>query len=112
RVLAELDGARADLAALSGAVIGRVRIGAIQALDPFDLSGALAAFHARHPDVELELRSGGVRTLLDDELVLVTAPEHPTASVGALGLAALRADPFVCLPVGTGLRTVLHRHAA
>jgi DNA-binding transcriptional LysR family regulator len=141
RVLAELDGARADLAALSGAVIGRVRIGAIQALDPFDLSGALAAFHARHPDVELELRSGGVRTLLDDlahdrvdlalgpvpaqvpegvvaaplfddELVLVTAPDHPTASVGALGLAALRADPFVCLPVGTGLRTVLHRHAA
>ena len=44
--------------------------------------------------------------------MLVTAPDHPTASVGALGLAALRADPFVCLPVGTGLRTVLHRHAA
>src|SRR3954452_6875958 len=111
RVLAELEGARADLAALSGVVIGRVRIGAIQALDPFDLAGALAAFHARHPDVELGLRSGGVRVLLDDlahdridlavgpapaelppdvatvplftdELVLVTAPDHPTADAG------------------------------
>ena len=140
RVLAELEAARADLAALSGAVIGRVRIGAIQALDPYDLSGALAAFHARHPDVQLGLRSGGVRALLDDlahdridialgpvpaevpdgvvvaplfsdELVLATAPGHPTADAGPLGLAALRDDPFVCLPTGTGLRTVLHRHA-
>jgi len=135
-----LESARADLAALSGAV-GRVRIGAIQALDPFDLSGAPAAFHARHRDVALELRSGGVRALLDDlthdrvdltlgpvpaqlpedvvaaplfddELVLATAPDHPTARAGALELAALRADPFVCLPVGTGLRSVLHRHDA
>ncbi len=141
RALAELDGARADLARLSGVVIGRVRIGAIQALDPFDLAGALAAFHARHPDVELGLRSGGVRVLLDDlahdrvdlalgpvpaevppgvvaaplfsdELVLVTAPGHPTAEAGALDLAALRADPFVCLPMGTGLRALLDRHAA
>jgi DNA-binding transcriptional LysR family regulator len=141
RVVAELDGARADLAALAGAVIGRVRIGAIQALDPFDLSGALAAFHTRHPDVQLGLRSGGVRSLLDDlahdridlalgpvpadlpdgvvvaplftdELVLATAPDHPTADAAALDLGALRADAFVCLPVGTGLRGVLDRHAA
>jgi DNA-binding transcriptional LysR family regulator len=140
RVLAELDGARADLARLSGVVIGRVRIGAIQALDPFDLAGALSAFHARHPDVELGLRSGGVRVLLDelardridlalgpapaqvpagvvvaplfnDELVLVTAPDHPTADVAALDLGALRADPFVCLPAGTGLRGLLDRQA-
>lgn len=141
RALAELEGARADLARLSGVVIGRVRIGAIQALDPFDLAGALAAFHDRHPDVELGLRSGGVRMLLDDlahdridlalgpapaevpagvvvaplfddELVLVTAPDHPTAGAAALDLAALRADPFVCLPAGTGLRGLLERRAA
>jgi DNA-binding transcriptional LysR family regulator len=141
RALAELDAARADLARLTGAVIGRVRIGAIQALDPFDLSGALAAFHARHPDVELGLRSGAVRGLLDDlahgridlalgpvprdlpadiravdlfidELVLVTAPDHPTAGASSLTLEALRDDAFVCLPAGTGLRAVLDRHAA
>jgi len=34
RVLAELAAGRAEFTALSGAVIGRVRIGAIQALDP------------------------------------------------------------------------------
>ncbi len=141
RALGELDAARGDLARLSGAVIGRVRIGAIQALDPFDLSGALAAFHDRHPGVELGLRSGGVRVLLadlahdridlalgpvpgdvpsdvvvaplfTDELVLVTAPDHPTAGEGALGIDALRDEPFVCLPAGTGLRGVLDRHAA
>ena len=41
------------MARLAGGVIGKVRIGAIQALDPFDLSGALAAFHTEHPGVEL-----------------------------------------------------------
>jgi DNA-binding transcriptional LysR family regulator len=140
RVLAELDAARADLSGLAGAVLGRVRIGAIQAVDPFDLSGALAAFHARHPAVELTLRSGPLRTLLTDldddridlavapvppglperfvaaplftdELVLITAPGHPTAGEGALDPAALRDDPFVCLPADSGLRAILDRLA-
>lgn len=141
RTLAELDAARAEMAGLSGAVIGRVRIGAIQALDPFDLSGALAKFHAAHPGVELSLRSGALRQLLGDldedridlalgpvsdelpprfaavplftdELVLVTAPDHPTATAGDLPLAALRDEPFVCLPAESGLRAVLDRLAA
>lgn len=141
RVLAELDAARADLQQLSGAVIGRVRIGAIQALGPFDLSGALAAFHAEHPRVELMLRSGALRALLDDldqdridlalgpataglpawvtaeplfadELVLATHPDHPTAGAGPLGIGSLRDDPFVCLPADSGLRAILDRLAA
>jgi DNA-binding transcriptional LysR family regulator len=141
RVLAEVDAARTELAGLAGAVIGRVRIGAIQAVDPFDLSGALAAFHRRHPGVELVLRSGPLRGLLGDldqdridlavgplppdlperfaaaplftdELVLITSPEHPTAGAGPLGLAALRDDAFVCLPADSGLRAILDRSAA
>jgi DNA-binding transcriptional LysR family regulator len=141
RVLAELDTARTELAGLSGAVIGRVRIGAIQAVDPFDLSGALAAFHDRHPAVELTLRSGALRSLLDDldqdridlavgplppglperfaaaplftdELVLITSVRHPTAAAGALALDDLRDDPFVCLPADSGLRAILDRLAA
>lgn len=141
RVLAEVDAARTELAGLAGAVIGRVRIGAIQAIDPFDLAGALAAFHRRHPAVELVLRSGPLRGLLEDldrdridlavgplrpdlperfaatplftdELVLATSPAHPTAGAGPLGLAALRDDPFVCLPADSGLRAILDRLAA
>lgn len=140
RVLAELDAMRTDVAALDGLVVGRVRLGAIQALDPFDLSGALAAFHARHPGVELSLRSGTTRTLLDDlahdwidlavapapdrippdvtveplftdELVLVTAPGHARAGDGPLSVADLRDDPFVCLPADSGLRARLDRLA-
>lgn len=140
RVLGEVDGARADMAGLAGAVIGRVRIGAIQALDPFDLTGALAAFHARHPGVELGLRSGRLQALLDglddgsldlavgpvprepnprhhvtplftDELVLVTEPGHATAGRGPLRLGDLRDEPFACLPADSGLRAMLDRLA-
>jgi len=141
RVLAELDAGRADLQQLSGVLVGRVRLGAIQALGPYDLSGALATFHERHPGVELSLRSGPLRTQLDDlaqdridlalgpvpaglpewveaaplfvdELVLVTAPGHPTAGGGPLDITALRDDPFVCLPADSGLRAILDRLAA
>lgn len=140
RVLAELDAARGDLSELADVLVGRVRIGAIQALGLFDLPGVLAAFHEQHPGVELTLRSGPLRTLLDDldhdridlalgpvptgmpawvvadplfvdELVLVTAPGHPTAGLGALGVGALRDDPFVCLPADSGLRGILDRLA-
>ena len=141
RVFTELDGARDDLGRLTGGLTGRVRIGAIQALDPFDLPAALAAFHRRHPGVELALRSGALRALLSgldraeldlaigplpaglparyasaplftDELVLITSPDHPLARQGSLPLAALAEQPFVCLPANSGLRAILDRLAA
>ncbi len=140
RARAELDAMPADLGALRDVLVGRVRLGVIQALGPFDLPGALAAFHARHPGVTLGLRSGDTRTLLDDlvhdrvdvalvptpapppsgvvaeplftdELVLVTAPDHPTAGRGPLPVTELAGDPFVCLPAGSGLRRMLDRLA-
>jgi DNA-binding transcriptional LysR family regulator len=141
RAIAELDAVRDELAGLAGGLLGRVRIGAIQALDPFDLPAALAAFHRRHPGVELALSSGALRRLLDgldhgeldlaigpmppglparyartplftDELVLVTSPAHPLAGTDPLPLAALRDEPFVCLPADSGLRAILDRLAA
>ncbi|MFC4947669.1 LysR family transcriptional regulator [Pseudonocardia sp. GCM10023141] len=141
RALGAVESGRAELEQLSGAVIGRVRIGAIQALDPFDLTGALAAFHVAHPGVELALRSGRLAALLedldvdrldlavgplaadlpdrfaatplfDDELVLVTHPAHRCAHRGALRIGELRDEPFACLPAGSGLRAILDRLAA
>jgi DNA-binding transcriptional LysR family regulator len=141
RALAELDAVRDELAGLTGGLLGRVRIGAIQALDPFDLPAALAGFHRQHPGVELALGSGALRALLDgldhgeldlaigpippglptryartplftDELVLVTAPDHPLAGTDPLPLVALRDEPFVCLPADSGLRAILDRLAA
>lgn len=141
RALAELDGARSDLAELSGVLRGRVRIGAIQATGPLDLPAALAAFHARYPSVDLELRTARLRGLVaaldadeidlaigplpdwlpervasrplfSDELVLITAPDHPLAGDSALALSAVRDEPFACLPADSGLRTILDRACA
>src|SRR5688572_23970928 len=53
RVLAEVEAATAELSELSGIRTGRVVIGAMRSTGPFDLSALLAAFHARHPGVEL-----------------------------------------------------------
>jgi DNA-binding transcriptional LysR family regulator len=141
RVLAELDGARADLDAVAGVVAGRVRIGAIQALEPLDLPAALAAFVARYPGVDLELGSGPTRRLVADlegdrldlalgpipadlpahltatalfseELVLITPATHRLAGGGTLAMSALRDERFVCLPPDSGLRAILDREAA
>lgn len=136
RILAEIDGVRDDTTEHAGAYGGRVRIGAIQALDPFDLAGALAAFRRARPGVTLELRTGrtaelavaldraeidlalaplvhglpdriSATELFDDELVLITAPGHPTAGRDALVVSDLAADPFVCLSSSSGLRRLL-----
>ncbi len=141
RALAELDGARDDLTQLAEVMRGRVRIGAIQALGPYDLPAALAGFHSRYPGVDLILRSGRLRSLLDaldadqidlaigplradlpdrftadplftDELVLIVPPAHRLAQHGPLGLDAVRDEPFVCLPADSGLRAILDRTAA
>ncbi|WP_037065305.1 LysR family transcriptional regulator [Pseudonocardia acaciae] len=141
RALAELDGARSDLAELAGVLRGRVRIGAIQAIGPFDLPAALAAFHARYPEVDMELRTARLRGLVaaldadeidlaigplndslparvasrplfDDELVLITAPDHPLAGSSAVALSAVRDEPFACLPADSGLRAILDRACA
>lgn len=140
RSLAEVDGLRDDAAELAGASGGRVRIGSIQALDPFDLAGTLAAFRRARPGVTLELRTGRTAeltaaldaaeldlaiaplvhglpdriatvVLFDDELVLITAPDHPTSGCGALAITDLTGDPFVCLSARSGLRRLLDRAA-
>jgi DNA-binding transcriptional LysR family regulator len=141
RALDELDGAKADLARLAGELRGRVRIGSIQATGPFRLAAALAEFHRRYPEVELSLRSGRLRQLLDDldadqidlaigpladtladrvraqplftdELVLLTIPDNPLAGREELALGAVRDEPFACLPAESGLRRLLDRACA
>jgi LysR family transcriptional activator of glutamate synthase operon len=132
-VLAQLDGARADLAELADVLRGNLRIGATLVLGSLDLPGLLADFHRRHPGVTLALRTGLVAELLGDLdagcLDVVVGPLHPellarcTAEplvaerlvlVTALGraepvttLADVRDEPFVCLRAGSGLHSIL-----
>jgi LysR family transcriptional regulator, transcription activator of glutamate synthase operon len=138
--LEQLDRARADLDELSTVQRGRVRIGATLILGSLDLPSALAQFRRRYPGVSLALQTGLIAELLgtlhagevdlvlgpvhtglpahfladplvDESLVLVTAPGHPLAAGRATGrvvtLAAVRDEPFVCLRAGSGLYGIL-----
>jgi DNA-binding transcriptional LysR family regulator len=140
RVLGELDGARGELDDLAAVLTGRVAIGATAVVGPYDLPAALARFHRRYPGVDLRLRSGLVAKLLglldggdvdvviapvhDDlppqftarriaaeEVLIVLPPGHPLARGGAVELAELRDESFVCLPEDSGLRGLLDRAA-
>jgi DNA-binding transcriptional LysR family regulator len=140
-VLAELDLARAELDELGEVLRGRVRIGATPVLGAIDLPGEMAAFHRAHPKVALSLRIGLVAELRDpldaDELDLVLAPadsgledyvlctlaEERLVLITARGcdggpdhavedLAEVREEPFVCLPGGSGLQSMLKAAAS
>lgn len=140
--LAELDSARADLSALALVLRGRIRLGAVEALDPFDLPAALATFHTRYPAIDLNLRSraqghelladldaGAIdlalaptptdlperfhsRPLFSEELVLITAPDHPLARRPSISLGELRDESFIGFPPGSGLRGILEAATA
>ncbi len=53
----------------------------------------------------------GEEALVDEQLVLVTPPEHRLAPTPRLALADLRDEPFVCLPPDSGLRTIVKEAA-
>ncbi len=137
RALAEVDAARAELDDLVGVRAGRVVIGAMQSLGPFDLSGLVSQFFARHPGVELTIREEvsdpllemlahdavdlaflslaadfdraalEAQTLLVEPLVAVVATDHPLAGRRRARLADLRDERFVTYREGAGLRRIL-----
>lgn len=136
RALDELDGARGDLADLAAVLTGRLVLGATAVVGTFDLPDTLARFHRRHPGVALSLRSGLIAELLADldagrvdlvvgpvhhdlasrfsarrivreEMMLIVPPGHRLARMRRVPFAELRAEPFVCLPAGSGLRAIL-----
>ncbi|GAA0548930.1 hypothetical protein GCM10010172_33610 [Paractinoplanes ferrugineus] len=141
RVLDELDSARDDLADLAAVLTGRVAVGATAVVGGYDLPGALARFHTRFPGVTLNLRSGLIAELLTDldegvvdlvvgpvhtdlpsrfsahriaqeRVVLIVPPAHRLArGKGPVPLDDLRDEPFVCLPAGSGLRSILDEAA-
>ncbi len=140
-VLAQVNGARADLAELAMVSRGQLRIGATQLLASIDLPRALAGFHRRYPGVTIALRTGLIADLLADldagridtalcpihddlpapylgqplaaeSVVLATPPGQYAFAGGVARLADVRDEPFVCLPAGSGLRGILLDAAA
>ena len=65
RMLADLDGARSEVAGLATLEGGRLSVGATPSLSTVLLPRVLAAFHAEHPGITLSVVEAGSRDLVD-----------------------------------------------
>jgi LysR family transcriptional activator of glutamate synthase operon len=136
RALAEADGVRADLDALQGLARGTLRLGGVPPVGPVHPAALIADFSRAHPQVAItvredvaftllgELREGsldlvlalvdhddlegvdGVR-LRDEELVLVTSPDHALARARRVRAEHLAGEPLVAYGAGSALRDAL-----
>lgn len=134
RCLEAADRARAEVAAASGEVRGRLSVGVIPTVAAIDVPSALRAFHDRHPKVRVSLSMGSsdslVRKVSDgrvdvaflglpadtevsgvqdhvlatDHHVAVVAPDHRLATGKRLRLTRLAEEVFVDFPSGTPAR--------
>ncbi|WP_106402177.1 LysR family transcriptional regulator [Actinocorallia populi] len=125
---------------VSDLIRGELAVGMVIGCTITPLFDALAAFHRAHPGVELSLlendsehlteqvRAGaldlaligaatapedlGSLTIISEHLVAAVPPAHPLAERRRVALADLCAHPLICMPPGTGLRTVFDRACA
>jgi len=140
-VLASVDAVRQAVDEVNELIRGRLVVGTVSAGTVTALFDALAAFHRAHPGVEIALvednsdrlmervRTGAIDlalvgtagtppadlhalTILSDGLVAAVPVGHPLARRRRVTLADVSAYPIVCLPEGTGIRTVFDRACA
>jgi DNA-binding transcriptional LysR family regulator len=126
---------------VDGLIRGRLVVGMVTACTVTPLFNALAAFHRAHPGVEITLiedssdrltervRAGqadlaligasgapppglGALPIISERLVAALPPGHPLAGRPRVTLADVTAYPIVCMPAGTGIRTVLDQACA
>ena len=134
-VLDGVDEARDALAALSGVVSGRLRLGVVGSAGRVvpAVEQALAAFHRRHPGVQITVEDTGSRAMAEqvragaldlafvglfadqvpdglvhralavEPLVAVVPRGHPLAGRGRVGVAALAGEAFVAVRPESGL---------
>lgn len=136
RALAEVDAVRADVDALQGLMRGTLRIGGVPPIGRTHPAALIAEFTRAHPGVAVtvhedvafallgQLREGslnlvfalvdpdpldgldGVR-LVDEELVLITALDHPLARLQRVRAARLAGQPLVTYGARSALRETL-----
>jgi DNA-binding transcriptional LysR family regulator len=134
RMLADLDGARSEVAGLATLERGRLSVGATPSLSTVLLPRVLAAFHTEHPGITLSVIEAGSRDLGDrlaageldlalvilpmpreelfettplirEELVLAVAKSHPLARRKTVKVGDLRGVPLVMFREGYDLRS-------
>ncbi|SHL08791.1 LysR family transcriptional regulator [Actinacidiphila paucisporea] len=120
---------------VTGLIRGRLAVGMVVGCTITPLFDALAAFHRAHPGVEIsltednsdrlaeEVRAGALdlalvgtatavppaleaMTIISERLVVAIPHGHPLAELPRVTLRDVVAHPIVCMPPGTGLRTV------
>ncbi|WP_033438798.1 LysR family transcriptional regulator [Saccharothrix sp. NRRL B-16314] len=120
---------------------GRLTVGMVVGCTVTPLFDALAAFHRAHPGVEISLlednsdqlvhavRGGTVDlalvgvagaipegldalTIISERLVAAVPTGHPLAASRRITLGDLVSHPIVCMPAGTGVRTVFDQACA
>lgn len=143
RILADVAAAESEMAEFAGLRRGRVVVGAtpVHAVGRVDLPGLLAAFHARHPGIEVALREATTDDLVGDlalgridvaigaliggaipdgiaahplyaeDLVVMAAPKHPLAGRTSASVADLAADLLVLSTPGSPTRRAVSEAA-
>ncbi len=131
RCLEAADRARAEVAAATGEIRGRLSVGVIPTVAAVDVPRALRTFHGRYPKVRVGLSTGSSdalvrrvsdgrldlaflglpvgtevktirgRVLATDRHVAVVAADHALAAAKRLRLARLAKQVFVDFPAGT-----------
>lgn len=126
---------------VTGLIRGHLTVGMVIGCTLTPLFDALAEFHQAHPGVEISLledssdrlvegaRTGAVDlaligaaaatpegldalTIISERLVVAVPAEHPLAKQRRVTLRDLVVYPIVCMPPGTGLRSVFDQACA
>ncbi len=139
--LAAAAAVRTAVDAVVGVLRGRLVVGMVTACTVTPLFDALAAFGRAHPGIAISVlednsdrlvervRAGtldvaligaagdppadlGALPILRERLVVAVPRPHPLLDPARVTLAEVNRHPLVCLPEGTGIRTVLDRARA
>jgi DNA-binding transcriptional LysR family regulator len=139
--LASAGAVRQAVGEVTGVIRGRLTVGMVTGCTVTPLFDALAAFRRAHPGVAVTLveessdrlvdgvRSGALDlalvgaagttppglnalTIISERLVALVPPHHPLAEQATVTLADIAGHPVVCMPEGTGIRTVFDRVCA
>jgi DNA-binding transcriptional LysR family regulator len=139
--LAAAASVRQSVDDVNGLIRGQLAVAMVTACTVAPLFEALAAFHLAHPGVQITLSEDSsdlmidqVRTglvdlalvgcaaapptdleslsIITEGLVALVPPDHVLAKRRKVALTEVVAHPLVCLPRGTGIRTVLDRACA
>jgi DNA-binding transcriptional LysR family regulator len=140
-VLASVNAVRQAVDDVNELIRGRLVVGMVTACTVTPLFDALAAFHIAHPGVEIALVEDNSDRLIErvhtaamdlalvgtagtpppgldalsivsEGLVAAVPVGHPLAGRQRATLADISAYPIVCLPEGTGIRTVFDQACA